>query len=346
MNCCAECFSDRGLRSSIIPSLSTEVGQCSYCGSGHVQVVAPSQLSEYFELLVSAYRGDPQGKLLVEWFRVDWGLFRHPRMDYPRAKDLVAEILDDGEIVLKTFVPALDATFDRLVEWQTLREELMWRNRFFPKENIDLDRLGELLSHLMIDSSEVAHSWYRARIQTGEGPFGLAEMGAPPRKSAPFGRANPAGIPYLYIASTPMTAVSELRPHTGEIACVANFKMPSDLRLVDLRNPRQMVSPFLLVSAAEIGKMRGDLPFLERLGEELTRPVMPQAAAIDYTPSQYLCEFIKHCGYDGVVYRSSVSEGANLALFDPSIAVPISVSQYRVERVSIEIIASSTNLSS
>jgi hypothetical protein len=38
--------------------------------------------------------------------------------------------------------------------------------------------------------------------------------------------------------------------------------------------------------------MRSDLPFLERLGDELTRPVVPQAAAIDYTPSQYLSEFI------------------------------------------------------
>lgn len=41
------------------------------------------------------------------------------------------------------------------------------------------------------------------------------------------------------------------------------------------------------------------------------RPVVPQAAAIDYTPSQYLCEFIKKCGYNGVVYLSSVIEGGD-----------------------------------
>lgn len=45
--------------------------------------------------------------------------------------------------------------------------------------------------------------------------------------------------------------------------------------------------------------MRSDLPFLERLGEELTRPVLPHAAAIDYTPSQFLCEFVRRQGYDG-----------------------------------------------
>lgn len=83
--------------------------------------------------------------------------------------------------------------------------------------------------------------------------------------------------------------------------------------------------------------MRSDLPFLERLGEELTRPVVPQAAAIDYTPSQYLCEFIKKCGYNGVVYRSSVSDGINLALFDPAVAEGSDVVQYRISRVSVEV---------
>ena len=98
-----------------------------------------------------------------------------------------------------------------------------------------------------------------------------------------------------------------------------------------------MVSPFLLADAEDIVKMRSDLPFLERLGEELTRPVVPLAAAIDYTPSQYLCEFIKKCGYDGVIYRSSVGDGMNLALFNPALAESGTVSQHRVTRVLIEV---------
>jgi hypothetical protein len=108
------------------------------------------------------------------------------------------------------------------------------------------------------------------------------------------------------------------------------------LKLVDLRSPKKIVSPFLLVDAEDIGRMRSDLPFLERLGDELTRPVVPQSAAVDYTPSQYLCEFIKKCGYNGVVYRSSVSDGMNLALFDPALAVSGTVTQYRIARVSVD----------
>ena len=212
----------------------------------------------------------------------------------------------------------------------------MCRNRFFPQNNIDPDRLRYLLSNLIVKGDEVPKIWYRARIQTGEIPFAIADMGAPPRRMASYGRANPAGIPYLYLGSSPETSISEIRPHTGEFVCVADFLRSEGFTLIDLQNPKAMVSPFLLGDGGDICRMRDDLPFLERLGEELTRPVLPEAAAVDYTPSQYLCEFIKGCGYAGVLYRSSVSDGINLALFDPEGATRGTVTQYRVDRVLVD----------
>jgi len=254
------------------------------------------------------------------------------------AKELLTEILDDGEIVRKRFIPANDPIIDRVGEWEKLREELRFHNRYFPEATIDLARLRELLSLLTLDADELPSKWYRARIQTGDKLFAASEMSAPPKEIASHGRANPAGIPYLYLGSSPVAAVSEVRPHKGEVACIADFVIHRGLQLkvVDLRFPRRIVSPFLL-EPGDIGKMRNDLPFLERLGEELTRPVLPQAAAIDYTPSQYLCEFIKKCGYHGVVYRSSVSDGINLALFDPELAHCGAVRQFNVDHVFVEI---------
>jgi hypothetical protein len=339
MNCCAECIGDRHLRKDIIPPLSTAVGQCPYCGSENVALLAPPQLADKFELLISAYQKKDGGKLLVEWFREDWGMFDHPNMDDFRARDLLAEILGDGEVVRELFVPAGDSGADQLREWEKLRDELMYRNRFFPATNIDMDRLEDLLEPLTRGSDEIPELWYRSRIQTSDVPFAVADMGAPPNRFASHGRANPVGIPYLYLGSTHLTAITEIRPHTGEMVCVADFRTRNNLKLVDLRNPRKMVSPFLLEDAADIGRMRSDLPYLERLGDELTRPVVPHAAAIDYTPSQYLCEFIKKCGYDGVIYRSSVSNGMNLALFDPAVAEGGAVLQYRVTRISVDVVA-------
>ena len=117
---------------------------------------------------------------------------------------------------------------------------------------------------------------------------------------------------------------------------MADFRV-LNVRAVDLRSPRKLVSPFILEDTDAIGKLYSDIPLLERLGEELTRPVLPSGAPIDYIPSQYLCEFIKTCGFDGVIYRSSVSEGMNLALFDPERAEGGSVAEVSVSKVSVEV---------
>jgi len=335
MYCCPECFSDRSLRRDIFPISSQQSGKCSYCDSDNVPLVEPLALAEYFELLVSSYEPDPQGKLLVQCFREDWGLFENPHMDDAHAKELLCEILDDGEVVRRTFRPSFVADGNQLGDWDELREELRYRNRFFPKVNIKYERLAELLSFLASDQEEIPQKWFRARIQNGNASYLATEMGAPPRERATHGRANPAGIPYLYLASTELTAISEIRPHTGEIACVADFEVPTALKLIDLRNPKKMVSPFLFEDPVDIGRLRSDLPFLERLGQELTRPVLPHAAAIDYTPSQFLCEFIKGQGYDGVLYRSSVTDGINMALFEPTRPNCNTVRQFSVNRIAI-----------
>lgn len=333
--CCAICFGDKGLEKNIIPSRSAERGQCSFCQTRDVLIIDPSQLADYFGLLINVYEPNNDGRSLTEWFKEDWDMFHHPLMDTARAKDLLAEVLDDGEIVRKRFSPSGKYQSDRLPQWQKLRAELMYENRYFPAAKLDTERLRELLDHIQGD--EVPPNWFRARLQTGEAPFPVAEMGAPPRRVAAHGRANPAGIPYLYLGSTPQTAIAEIRPHTGELACVAGFTVPADLKVVDLRSPRRIVSPFVLKDESEIGLLRSDIKFLEQLGEELTKPIIPQGAAIDYVPSQYLCEFIKKCGYAGVLYRSSVSDGINFALFVPEIAVPGDVVQYNVTRVGIDI---------
>lgn len=333
--CCHACFGDRGLRRDIIPTLSTVSGDCGYCATTAVPLVEPIALRDVFELLISVYELNPMGQTLVDWLRADWQLFNHPAMDVAHAKELLSDILDDGDIVRKKFSPSAAYHSEALARWETLRDELMWKNRYFLNEVLDTDRLRELLGHLPAD--DMPTTWYRARILDREMPFTIGEMGAPPARRATHGRANPAGIPYLYLGSLPATAAAEVRPHTGEVACVADFSVTPPLNAVDLRNPRGLVSPFLLAEARAIGQLRADIAFLERLGEELTRPVLPSGAAIDYIPSQYLCEFIKKVGYDGVVYRSSVSERINLALFDAAKAKPGEVSLYRITKVSVEV---------
>ncbi|MEQ8450855.1 MAG: RES family NAD+ phosphorylase [Nitratireductor sp.] len=334
--CCPECFDDRALRDELFPSLGPSHGTCDFCGTADTQLVEPGKLANYFELLVNVYEPNEDGKSLVEWMKEDWQLFSHQRMDLAHAKELLGEILDDGEVVRSNFVPSASYISEGLAQWDKLRDEMMYANRWFLNVDIDLDRLYQLLGMLL--ASQLPRQWYRARMRTDDEAFTIDKMGAPPKRRSSHGRANPAGIPYLYLGSLPETAAAEIRPHTGEVACVADFTIP-EIKAVDLRNPRKLVSPFILSESSAIGQLRADLPFLERLGEELTRPVQPAGAAVDYIPSQYLCEFIKKSGFDGVVYRSSVSDGINLALFDPSQAVGGTVALYNVTKVVVEVAA-------
>ncbi|WP_310447311.1 RES family NAD+ phosphorylase [Thiobacillus sp.] len=331
------------MRRETIPTHAKIHGTCSYCGTEDQSLVEPIALRDAFEQIISIYTLSEDGKSLVEWLKEDWAMFDHRSMDIANAKVLLADILDDGEIVRKNFVPATSSNTEALDGWEELRQELMHENRFFPRNRIDNEQLPPLLDQLKLEQDELEFyvRWYRARIQQTEEGFSVDKMGAPPKELASHGRANPVGIPYLYLASTPTTAISEVRPHTGETASVADFQIPNNLKIIDLRNPRKTFSPFFYIfnlQEEKLESLRGWIGLLERLGEELTRPVLPHAAAIHYIPSQYLCEFVKKCGYDGVMYRSSVErEGVNIALFNPSQAKVGGVTKRRVSRVSVEI---------
>jgi len=337
--CCPMCFHDRGLKKEIFPLKSKFNGTCSYCKSDEQPLLSPTELTDYFSLLIGIYSPDSEGRLLIEWLKEDWCLFNHPIMDHANAQILLGDILDDGQIVRQSFSPSALCFSDRLKTWESLRDELMQTNRYFPDNQINKERFEVLLSQLILDVGELPLVWYRARLQKDGASYPIDKMGCPPRKTASHGRANPAGIPYLYLGSKPETATAEIRPHTGQKASVAEFTLTDGLKIVDLRDPRKMVSPFLLTDEAEIALLRGDIEFLDRLGEELTRPVLPESAVIDYIPSQYLCEFIKKCGYHGVLYRSSVSDGMNLALFDERKAAGGAVSDYNVDKVWVDISA-------
>lgn len=335
MRCCTNCFGDIGL-SEIFPSLATEQGRCSYCDSTNALLAKPIDLFDIFSAVINIYEECEDGQSILYWLKDDWDLFTHPKMDDFRAKDLLTAILDDAEVVRRRYRPSDRFRSNRLEQWEKLTKELRSQNRYFPDVSIDFERMRQLLKFLR--ASSIPEVWFRARINESETPFEIKQMGAPPIGVASHGRANPPGIPYLYVGSTPETSISEIRPHTGEIATVAKFSLdPDGISLVDLRHPKRLISPFSLGDEDDIGALRGDIGFLQRLGSELTRPVRPQAAAVEYVPSQYLCEFIKKSGWDGVIYSSSVSDGINLALFNPAKAEAESTSVWSVDRVSVSI---------
>lgn len=338
MRCCAECFGDTQLAKKFDFYGCEPKETCPTCNSSNQFLMNAHEFVDDFELVKGIYVPDENGKILAQLLIEDWSLFPDSKISEAKAQLLIGEIFDDAEIVRQKFSPSKKCITDSVERWKALANELKNENRFFPKSDINQISLQKHLSNLILPVEEFPIASYRARIAKNGTAFEIDKMGAPPANLATSGRANPVGIPYLYLASEEITAISEVRPQPGELICIARFVFKRSPKIIDLRSPRDTISPFLEAEDDDIALLRGDIDYLEMLAHELEETVVPDAAAIDYIPSQYLCEFIKNCGFDGVAYCSSMCEGMNIALFRPELAEAVDLKEVTVKSVKIDLV--------
>ena len=153
--------------------------------------------------------------------------------------------------------------------------------------------------------------------------------------SALEGRANPKGIPCLYVATDKETAMSEVRPWLGGIISIGQFKVVRDLKVLDF-------------SVEHGSNHNSGLYFREPTNEEIlnavwrdidnafSEPTQASDSKSDYAPTQIISEYIKSQGYDGIAYKSSLAEGHNLALFDLESAEVVKRSIYKASTIKFE----------
>jgi len=330
MNCCPHCFNDKFIRDVLIQK-SVDIGICEFCQSREVELLEAVKLTDYFQPIFDLYEKVADGKSITELVNNDWKLFIH--IDDEIALQLLENIL--GVDLDTTFIAKENGDSARILAWQEFKEELKHDNRYFPQKAPSKEHLEELLYHLLLLNDEIPNYLYRSRINESGEPIPIVEMGKPPAKISTAGRANPIGIPYLYTASTIKTAISEIRPHKGDRVSVAKFEVKDELKLADLRDPRVTISPFSLDDDG-LTQVFKDLEYLCHLGEELSKPILPREAHLEYLSSQYLCELIKHCGFDGVIYKSSVGDGDNYAIFKDECLSSLEVKTYIVSNVNID----------
>jgi len=162
-------------------------------------------------------------------------------------------------------------------------------------------------------------------------PYGKDRM-MPLRDRATEGRANPKGIPLLYLATHRNTAIAEVRPWIGSYVSVGRFKTRRELRIVDCTGTITMIYGNSEPSPAE-----REQNVWGYINESYASPVTRADNVADYAPTQIIAELLKAHGYDGIVYRSSVSErGQNVALFDLEAAELVQGHVFEVTHVSFK----------
>lgn len=336
-HCCHNCFNDSFIK-IFISTHSESKGKCSFCGSKNVEIIKPEKIASYFQPVVETlyYKDIHEGEYLSDLLREDWGLFETLSKD--KAERLLSCILGDKHSGTNNFKTLIDDEVISIQDWEQFRDELKYLNRYFPRKFPDSESLVSILSQLEYSYSESEIKLYRARINKDVESYDISSMGKPPNDLASAGRANPIGISYLYASSDQETAVSELRPHSGDRLTLAELKVIDKLFLIDLRNPKNSVSPFKIGDEELLRLLYSCMNYLAFLGDEISKPISRYKAQLEYLPTQYLCEFIKSHNYDGLIYKSSVGPGFNVALFHEDKVKIISISVGSVDSVSISFI--------
>lgn len=347
---CHLCFRDRTLR-TWIKGESTVRGICPWCGRrGHL--VPLEKLAAPFREVADIYAetSGPDafeiGELLSVLFDDDWGVFSDEIQSLDRAQELLTSILQaDLSGKARLDYPDFGGLFCR----QSSSLQNAWDERAYSalqgevskglSEGPDNDRIADeppgSLAIALEDMSiilEPGQTLYRARIHEDRlrtSRFTAAEVGAPPAEKVKAARANQAKQPVLYLARNKSTALAEVRPWKGAVVALATAVPNRRLILVDLAKRQPVESPFFV----ELLKWRSKLAgLLSRLGQDMSRPVMPHEQDVLYKPTQLLALMIQRAGYDGCIYPSAMGSGKNFVLFDTNAADIVNVEYVRVSR--------------
>ena len=346
MICCEHCFDQKHLSLIDFIKEEGEKGDCEFCESSKVMCIDASNLEEMFEPLLNIYTDVNEFMGIEEMKELDfleYNFSNHLSFQWEIFSELavaISEFDNKVDVFLESVFSNNDNNLRKLdtalmiediyygyghelsskakQNWEKFRTEIIVNNRFFPQSTLDLGVLESLFSVLSIELKAEDEQWYRARKVTGPNPtkFECSDMNAPPAHLASGQRANPLGIPYLYLASDIQTCIVEIRPEISEHITAAHFSLLNNLKVVDLSGDiKYGMSPFGL-SEPDLDLYLEHLAFLGFLKVDISKPYNSDTAPLEYIPSQYLIEFIKILGYGGVLYSSSLAEGTNLVIFD------------------------------
>lgn len=341
MYCCVNCFNSLYLISII--NGDDRVGKCDFCDSEDTSIYLAKELPSFFRNILSLYIPDKKSESSLEQcLKKDFNLFskkvKNPtellRYIFIDEDEDFKELLE-GNVSFqnKSFLEAKSNTLHNT--WSDFKKEIKFVNRYHIQNAINLEKLALFFHHeSFLREIKKGRIFYRCRISEKDG-FPCKDMGNPPTPDlASSGRANPKGISYLYLADSPETSMYETRASLYDYVTVGEFKLKEDIKILNLRNPKD--EPIYWSENEEIENYLVYIPFIQTLQKELSLPIRKRDKIIDYIPTQYISEFIKSLGYDGVEYQSSLkSNGYNIAIFNPEKLECVSRSVYEIKDIKL-----------
>ena len=186
-------------------------------------------------------------------------------------------------------------------------KEIQYNNRN-PKDTKALELLDDISTNpeILID---INNSFYRCRIISDKDKinkeknfygYNAEDSFIPPVEFTKDMRANYRYIPYLYCSNNPYISLVETRPRMGALVSVATIVNEEKIRLLDFTIQNK---------PSKMTEAKRNL-FLD-LSTLFSTPVTSDDDILDYIPTQFIAEYVKNLGYDGIAYSSSLTPDFN-----------------------------------
>ena len=336
MNICKDCFLDEELRSEINANAVID-GKCDVCGK-EGKVMDFAEFHGFFTSLLELYSPTVNSnKTIVDIIQDEWHFFK----DKDVAKVLLADVIVTNNIgySVTDFVNYTDEICDRVAVWDRLKTSVKEKFRFFT----NMDEFAQYNYLTAGKSLHVGQKLYRSRITpVGQKKIKCDKMGCPPKELATAGRANPIGIPYLYLSDSAKTTYFEVRAVYLDKLSVGTFRIERELKLIDFVYD---VNLFLSYNDSNISLKETIIKkkVIEAISFDLSKPLRRYDSEIEYVPTQLICEYCRRivdsegATADGITFESSLHKGGrNYVLFDESAAKCIRVDSHEITKIDID----------
>ncbi len=335
MKVCINCFKDEDLK-GFISTNALETGECDYCKSEVPEaLVEIEEILDFFIEFLCVFEENEDGELISEIIYNNWNLFSDKVKETALLEDIIL-FSPDLNIDLNLKYSYNEEIIECVDYWHILKDSLIQHRRFITDlellEEFEWNRLLDRI--ILLDNTKI---FYRARINESadQDPYPIDKMKCPPQKIASAGRANPQGIPYLYLSTDSATTFYETRSSYLDELSIGKFKTTNDepIVLVDFTEEQSLYE--------HVGQIEDFVKstLLKRLiSSDLSKPIRRYDSNLDYIPTQFICEYIRYIiEADGILFESSLHTGGkNLVIFDQNKFECIDVYKQQVTNIQIQ----------
>jgi hypothetical protein len=208
-------------------------------------------------------------------------------------------------------------------------ETILYRARLYTEDETFIQYLGSNFNDEGLDNTDrlmMAYRKHQINSRHESGFWGYDEKGSFVPSNNDFvndGRANPVYIKYLYTAEEPYTALVEVRPYLNSKVSVAKIKVNESLVIADF-------------SYESFGNFEGfEQNLIYFIMRDFTNPSNSDKKS--YIPTQYVAEFMKTLGIEGIRFNSSLhGRGRNITIFNYDKCQAVGSKLYQIEDICFE----------